>query len=712
MGIIQRVSIKGFLTGVVGFLALILVIQSLLGFSDKYSYKREMERVDAANELADYMLEATGYQAKERGMTVIALNSTSVVDPAAVAKIRDARERGDKALAKALETAKLISEELDTSNLLLRAAMTRVKSMHSELGEARRKVDDNMSRAAKDYSAQVWIKQITGFIETNTELRLAAFTSTASKNTMQEALRMNLELKQAVWLVGEYAGRERATAGSFISSSKPMDASAVEKLNTFRAIVDINVKPILRLRDMGGVDAEILKSIDQMEVVFLGKFAETRRQVYEASSTGKYPLSGPEWIVRSSEAIDTIIDVSHTVGRSVDDKVMAELASAKRGLFISAVFTVLIAIIGIAAILLIKSKVISPMLYLNKSMNIIEDTGDLTTKIEIHSGDESGQMAQAFNSMMEKFHGIITDIHASADQLASSSEELSASAIQIADGTKQQAMKATQVSTSSHEMSTTVIEVARNVQSAAEAAKAASDVAVTGGDIVARTIDSMNVISGNAKESSQIISSLGGRSREIGNIINVINDIADQTNLLALNAAIEAARAGEQGRGFAVVADEVRKLAEKTMTATKEIGAMIKAMQEEMTKAIKSVEKEVAAVADGVGYAENAGSALREIVSKVDVVTSMNNQITTAMEQQSAVTEQISGDIADVATVVNQTTASAHQIAKASEEIAEHASRLKSAVEVFKVRVARDKERLSSDRGLKVVSFNRPPALT
>lgn len=712
MGIIQRVSIKGFLTGVVGFLAVIIIIQSLIGFFDKYSYKREMERVDIANELADYMLEATGYEAKERGMTVIALNSTSVVDSAAIEMIKEARENGDKAFAKALDHAKLLSEVFDPSNLLLQSAMLRVKTMHSELNETRRKVDSNLTKAAKDYPAQAWIKQITGFIEANTELRLSAFTSTASKDTMQEALRMNLELKQAVWLVGEYAGRERATAGNFISAGKPMDAAALEKLNTFRAIVDINIKPIMRLRDMGGIDAEILKSIDKMEGVFLGKFVETRRQVYEASSTGKYPLTGAEWIAHSSEAIDTIIEVSHAVGKSVDGKVMAELAAAKRGLLISAIFTVLVTIIGIGSVLLIKSKVISPMLFLNRSMNAIENTGDLTTKIEIHSQDESGQMAEAFNSMMEKFHGIITDIHASADQLASSSEELSASAIQIADGTKQQAMKATQVSTSSQQMSTTVIEVARNVQGAAEAAKAASDVAVTGGDIVARTIDSMNVISGNAKESSQIISSLGGRSREIGNIINVINDIADQTNLLALNAAIEAARAGEQGRGFAVVADEVRKLAEKTMTATKEIGSMIKAMQEEMTRAIASVEKEVAAVSDGVGYAENAGKALREIVSRVDVVTSMNNQITTAMEEQSAVTEQISGDIADVATVVNQTTASAHQIAKASEEIAEHATRLKSAVEVFKVRASREKERAHIEKGLKIVPINRQAALT
>ncbi|MBE7414746.1 MAG: hypothetical protein HS130_05745 [Deltaproteobacteria bacterium] len=179
------------------------------------------------------------------------------------------------------------------------------------------------------------------------------------------------------------------------------------------------------------------------------------------------------------------------------------------------------------------------------------------------------------------------------------------------------------------------------------------------------------------------MSKLGSRSEEIGNIISVINDIADQTNLLALNAAIEAARAGEQGRGFAVVADEVRKLAEKTMKATKEIGVMITAMQEETGKAISSMEHEVKAVEKGVKLATAAGQSLHEIVEKVGAVTSRMHQVAAAAEQQSTTTDQISGDVATMANVITDTSASAQQIARASEEIAELATGLKSKVEVF-----------------------------
>jgi methyl-accepting chemotaxis protein len=260
--------------------------------------------------------------------------------------------------------------------------------------------------------------------------------------------------------------------------------------------------------------------------------------------------------------------------------------------------------------------------------------------------------------------------------------------VQIAGGSRAQSSKATQVSTASQEMSATLTEVSKNISGAATAAKEASDVAIKGGDIVSQTIESMNGIAVTARESSDIITTLGGRSKEIGNIINVIDDIADQTNLLALNAAIEAARAGEQGRGFAVVADEVRKLAEKTITATKEIGVMIKAMQVETDKAIESMGQGVAAVENGVTLAQEAGNALTDIVSKVEVVTDMVHQVTNATVEQTTATEQISGDIEDVARVVTETSTSAEQIARASQEIAELAATLKGNIEVFRISAA------------------------
>ncbi|MBI1910696.1 MAG: HAMP domain-containing protein [Deltaproteobacteria bacterium] len=684
MKFLQRISIKNFLTGIVGILVIGLTILSIINVVDTYKTSKEIARMDIANQLADEVLALSGFQAKERGVTAMALSSNQSADGSIVNKIEELRTKADEAYKTASETTELLIS-MDSTNTAIQAANGKLKDAWSELQNARKSVDKNLGNAVKDYATKDWIKAATNGIDAGAEVRLSAFASTANDETLQEALRMNLELKQAVWLVSEYAGRERATVANFVGSRKPFDAQATEKLNTFRAIVEISLKPIQRLKDMNNINPEVLNSVSRMEDVFINKFGETRKAVYEAGTTGNYPITGKEWIDRSSEGIDSILEVSSAVGTWVDDGVMADLAASKRNLVFSSLLLTVILCLGVFSIWVIKSKVISPMAYLNNTMLNIEKTNDLTLNLDIKSQDESGQMASAFNSMIGKFHGIIREIHSSIEHLASSSEELSASAVQIAGGSQSQSAKATQVSTATQEMSATIIEVAKNVSGASEAAKDASDVAVKGGHIVSQTIESMNGISKTAKESSEIISTLGNRSQEIGNIINVIDDIADQTNLLALNAAIEAARAGEQGRGFAVVADEVRKLAEKTMKATKEIGDMIKAMQNETKKAISSMENEVLAVDHGVKLAQDAGSALQEIVIKVDTVTSMIHQITTATEQQSAATEQISGDIEAVANVIGETSTSAQQIAKASQEIAELATNLKATVEVFNI---------------------------
>ncbi|MCX7913661.1 MAG: methyl-accepting chemotaxis protein [Thermodesulfovibrionales bacterium] len=328
---------------------------------------------------------------------------------------------------------------------------------------------------------------------------------------------------------------------------------------------------------------------------------------------------------------------------------------------------------------------------LTKCTSVAESVseGDLTKKLDIEesriSKDEVGKLMLAISTMAGKIKGMIAELKSTSDTLASASQQLSASSEQMSRGVAEQAGRASQIATSSTEMSQTVIDIAKNASSIASASVDTAKTAKEGEEIVNKAVKEVKAIEKTVTESAQLMTSLGERSQQIGDIVNVIKDIADQTNLLALNAAIEAARAGEQGRGFAVVADEVRKLAERTSKATAEIGNMINAIQQEVEKAVKSMHEATQRVEVGVSHSSMAGSALREIVNKVDSLQSMVQQIASATEEMSTVSEQISADIETVASVSKETSAAADQIAESSSDLSRLAQKLSDLIRQFKV---------------------------
>jgi len=249
------------------------------------------------------------------------------------------------------------------------------------------------------------------------------------------------------------------------------------------------------------------------------------------------------------------------------------------------------------------------------------------------------------------------------------------------------AAQAGTVATASEEMSCTSSEIANNCLMAVESSQRASDSASSGFGVVQETVDEMGRIAERVKESAQTVESLGARSDQIGEIVGTIEDIADQTNLLALNAAIEAARAGEQGRGFAVVADEVRALAERTTKATKEIGTMIKAIQMETKGAVSSMEEGVKAVEKGTIDAARSGHALQEILEQANSVTMQINQIATAAEEQTATTNEITNNIQQITEVVHETAKGSQESAAAANQLSRLAEELQQLVGTFKLAV-------------------------
>jgi methyl-accepting chemotaxis protein len=311
--------------------------------------------------------------------------------------------------------------------------------------------------------------------------------------------------------------------------------------------------------------------------------------------------------------------------------------------------------------------------------------GDLSFVIEVESTDETGQLMSAMKTMTENLRTIIGQVAGTATQVAAAAGQLNSTAERIATGAEQVAAQSGTVATAGEEMSATSGDIAQNCQLAAAGAQRASQSAHNGAGVVEHTVAVMGQIAEKVQETAQTVASLGARSDQIGDIIGTIEDIADQTNLLALNAAIEAARAGEQGRGFAVVADEVRALAERTTRATREIGEMIKAIQSETRGAVAAMEQGVRQVETGTEEAAKSGLALRDILELVNDVAMQVNQIATAAEEQTATTGEISSNMNQITEVVQLTSQGAQESATAASQLSGHAEELQRLVRQFRI---------------------------
>ncbi len=386
-----------------------------------------------------------------------------------------------------------------------------------------------------------------------------------------------------------------------------------------------------------------------------------------------------------AQKINEELDERTKMGENHFKRSWAEMNSATdKAKKVTIIMALSAVVIGIVVALSIASKIEAPISKVVAMANRIAD-GDLTVPdLDVKTKDEIGSLSSSLNKMKKALNDTINNVVLSANDVVSTVDKVKDRSKKTAEGAVTQSNQASQIAAAAEEMSQTITDIAKNASIASETSAEAMDVANTGKDVADNAVKTVNRVYTSTVELATMVEKLNNRASEIGDIVTVIKDIADQTNLLALNAAIEAARAGEQGRGFAVVADEVRKLAERTIKATAEISEKITAVQSESTQTTKSMEEASGEVTKATDYIRGVGDTLNHIVESVHKVRDQITQIATAVDEQSAASEEVANNIEKTSAIAKDMEHMAEDVTAQVSHLTQTAGKLKDSIASFK----------------------------
>lgn len=514
--------------------------------------------------------------------------------------------------------------------------LDKLVSTTSKLQLQKAAVLEKLFRAAKSGESRSIIKSHLEAINHISELNDKALRDTLAILKRAESQQLNNDLLEDIAKLKEYT------------------AKVVDKQNNYQQYVDGAIKIIKRGSMMSGGGYLTAEEQAQLETIETSLFKDL--ETMEAS-------------------------IGNITNRAVASVQQVQSAS----LFSLIAISIVSLLIGAFISKVIINNIVTPIKEVMNTLNDMAQNNDLTKRMNFSSNDEVGAMGKSFNMFVNKLQSLVAGIAAASEQLSKAAEKTSVVSVTTNQNIAQQKHETIKVASAITQMATKVQDVAANAEKASSAATKGDHDSKTGKQAVDEIVLSIDELAAEINNSTTVISKLKLDSENIGTVLDVIKSIAEQTNLLALNAAIEAARAGEQGRGFAVVADEVRSLAQKTQDSTHQIEKLISTLQQGSDNAVNSMAQNKNSIEGLVSKATNATNSLNAITQSVGSITEMNSLIATAAEQQSQVVKEININVHNIQQVSEDTAQGSEEVSQASQQIAELSENLRGMVNQFNV---------------------------